>query len=159
MTAEAQMEAEVLAEAELAQKREKLKGLLKYEKSEEYSELEAYCKKMEDEALVEVQEELENRESIDIEYSLVSERKIYIEVLRDYVDKITNPEFKKYIEDRIEAHISFCENRAGEDTPIYSLLDLKKFVRQEYHNLHFYLEFCIESYKEEKEQDEDNSAY
>ena len=159
MTAEAQMEAEVLAEAELAQKREKLKGLLKYEKSEQFAELTAYCKDMENKALVEVQEELENREEIIIEYSTVSERKIYIEVLRDYVDKITNPEFKEYIEKRIEAHVSFCENRAGEDTPIYSLLDLKKFIRQEYHNLHFYLEFCIESYKEEKEQDEDNSAY
>jgi len=159
MTAEAQMEAEVLAEAELAQKREKLKGLLKYEKSEQFAELTAYCKEMEGKALEEVREELENREQIVVEYSLTSERKVYIEVLRDYVEKITNPEFKEYIEKRIEAHISFCENRAGEDTPIYTLLDLKKFIRQEYHNLHFYLEFCIESYKEEKEEEVDKSAY
>lgn len=159
MTPEAQMEAEVLAEAELAQKREKLKGLLKYEKSEDYAELVAYCKGEEDKALEAVREELSNRDSIILEYSLVCERQIYIEVLKDYVDKITNPEFKAYIEKRIEAHVSFCENRAGEDAPIYTLLDIRKFKRQEYHNLKFYLEFCIESYKEDKEEEVDKSAY
>lgn len=155
MDAVQQMEAEMAKERELAERREIYKNLRKYEVSDEFKTFSEWCDEREKERLEDVRDELETREKPVAEYSLVDERLAYIRALNIIKEQITNEHFKTYIEKRIEAHISFCENRAGEDQPIYTKLDIIKFERQEFWNIKHYIEFCISSYDDKEIGEED----
>lgn len=150
---------EVAQETEKAIRKQKYKKLLKYEKSEEYSNLQEFCKDNENEMLEEIRNEIQSREKPIIEYSLIDERIQYMNALLEIIEEVTNEDFKEYLKNRYEAHVSFIENKVGEDTPLYTELDLMKFRRQEFHNIKFYIEFCISSFHDKKEEEIDESAY
>lgn len=150
---------EVAQETEKAIRKQKYKELLKYDKSEEYANLQEFCKDNEDEMLEEIRNEIQSRDKPIIEYSLIDERIQYMNALLEITKAVTNEDFKEYLKNRYEAHVSYIENRSGEDTPVYTELDLMKFRRQEFYNIEHYLNFCTESFHDKKEEEVDESAY
>lgn len=153
------MSEDIAEEIAKKEKKDNLKALSKYQVSEEFKDVLAFCSEAKDSLLDDLQESLKGRLECELKYSQVTERQMYVGVLERVLEKIGCPQFKDYLNERRVAHVSFIENRAGVDEPIYSELDLIKFQRQEYHNIETYLQFAIDKNKEIKEVETDDSAY
>jgi len=130
-----------------------VKELKKYEKSDEFKSLLEYSKDKQEELRLKNREIIKNRKEIKLVGSYIDEKLCQIEVLEDFIKKISNDNFKKYLETRVQRYWSSIDNSTTREEIFASEVDLNKVRRTEYFAIKYYIKYCIDMYTEGKEKD------
>jgi len=130
-----------------------VKELTKYEKSDEFKSILEYSKEQQEILRVKNRDILSKREKVEFIGTYLNEKLEQINVLNDFIWRITNEHFKKYLETRIRNYESSIDNGEGREELLSTQIDLNKVARQEYFAIKFYLQFAIDMYTKWKEKD------
>ena len=138
-----------------AKNKEILKELTRYSKSDEFNSFAAFCNEKVTELDRQINKEIIERTTIDINGSYVTELMAQIGAIEDMASKCENKIFSAWLKERAERFRSQIYNDCDRTEKLtFSRLDILKITKAQYNaGDKFYLPYCIDLYKDLKEVD------